>query len=174
MVCVSYICVSVGHVLHMSLEAIGLPWIIFQTGSTTGTWGLQIRLGWLASEARASGCLYPPCSGIVGTHHCIWFFTWVLVTAPSSCLCSRQLNFLHGNASCTSLQCKCCLSPVWNKIRQECFLLLKTFPNCHLYLTTNGRKEKQKTMLCRKWCLLFPRFALWPLALLFLQDCPFS
>lgn len=167
----------------MSLEAIGLPWVIFQTGSTTGTWGLQIRLGWLASEARASGCLYPPFSGTVGTHHHIWFFTRVLVTAPSSCLCSRQLNFLHGNASCISLPCKCCLSPIWNKIRRECFLLLKTFklqnspktfPNRHLYLATNGRKEKQKTMLCRKWCLLFPRFALRPLVLLSLQDCPFS
>lgn len=123
-----------------------------------GQWGLGI---WLSLSSPQWDCRHTPPY-------------LVLVTAPSSCLCSRQLSSLHGNASCISLQCKCCLSPVWNKIRRECFLLLKTFPNCHLYLTTNGRKEKQKTMLCRKWCLLFPRFALWPLALLFLQDCPFS
>lgn len=83
--CFTFLCVS-GHVLHMALESIGLPWVIFQTGCTTGTWGFQISLGWPASEAQASGCLFPPHTGVVGTRHHIWSFTRVSVTEPFSCL----------------------------------------------------------------------------------------
>lgn len=41
----------------------------FETGSVTGTWGLQIRLGWLANEHQRCFCLHLPGQSCKHIHH---------------------------------------------------------------------------------------------------------
>lgn len=47
----------------------------FETGSVTGIWGLQIRLGWLANGHQRCSCLHLPGQSCKHIHH-FWFFLY--------------------------------------------------------------------------------------------------
>lgn len=59
--------------------------------SFTGTWGLQISLGWVSSESQGIPCFCLPSIDCRSGYHHTYLFTWVLWMSPRfSCFCSRH------------------------------------------------------------------------------------
>lgn len=59
--------------------------------SLAGTWGLLIRLGWLASRSQGAVCPHLRSSGITGAFTTPGFFAWVLgFRLRFSGLCSQS------------------------------------------------------------------------------------